>query len=182
MTTPMAQIFIHGLDSSNQGTKARFFKEKYPDMIIPNFGGPLQERLEKLEKVLSGRSTINLIGSSFGGLMATIFAMDHPDRVKNLILLAPALPMLEALPESGKKLFPTPPGSTTAQRIPCSPWTPSFPSPRGSFPPCTFMWWKMTTCCTTLSGTFPGTNFSRAANPHFLRAIYCGGGCYIARQ
>ncbi len=108
MTTPMAQIFIHGLDSSNQGTKARFFKEKYPDMIIPNFGGPLQERLEKLEKVLSGRSTINLIGSSFGGLMATIFAMDHPDRVKNLILLAPALPMLEALPEKREKIIPNP--------------------------------------------------------------------------
>jgi len=104
----MVQIFIHGLDSSNQGTKARFFREKYPDMIIPNFEGPLQKRLEKLEEVLSGQSAITLIGSSFGGLMATIFALDHPDRVKNLILLAPALPMLEALPDKREKIVSIP--------------------------------------------------------------------------
>lgn len=104
----MIRIFIHGLDSSNQGTKARFFREKYPDMIIPNFDGPLQKRLEKLEKVLSGQSAITLIGSSFGGLLATIFAMDHPDRVNNLILLAPALPMLEALPDKREKIVSIP--------------------------------------------------------------------------
>ncbi|MBW2093785.1 MAG: alpha/beta fold hydrolase [Deltaproteobacteria bacterium] len=104
----MTRIFLHGLESSNQGTKARFFREKYPDMIIPNFEGPLQKRLEKLEKVLSGQSAITLIGSSFGGLMATIFAMDHPAPVKKLILLAPALPMLEALPEKREKTVSIP--------------------------------------------------------------------------
>lgn len=99
----MARIFIHGLESSNQGTKARFFREKYPDMIIPDFEGPLQKRLQKLEKVLSGQSAITLIGSSFGGLMATIFAIDNPVRVERVILLAPALPMLEAVPDKREK-------------------------------------------------------------------------------
>jgi pimeloyl-ACP methyl ester carboxylesterase len=104
----MTRIFIHGLESSNQGTKARFFREKYPDMIIPDFEGPLQKRLQKLEKVLSGQCAITLIGSSFGGLMATIFAIDHPARVERVILLAPALPMLEALPDKREKSVPVP--------------------------------------------------------------------------
>jgi pimeloyl-ACP methyl ester carboxylesterase len=104
----MTRIFVHGLESSNQGTKARFFRQRYPDMIIPNFEGPLNNRLEKLEKVLSGYSAITLVGSSFGGLMATLFAMDHPSRVARLILLAPALPMLEALPDKRDKVVSIP--------------------------------------------------------------------------
>jgi pimeloyl-ACP methyl ester carboxylesterase len=32
-----------------------------------------------------------LVGSSLGGLMAALFAMNHPDRVRKLVLLAPAL-------------------------------------------------------------------------------------------
>ncbi|NNG06539.1 MAG: hypothetical protein HKM90_02305, partial [Desulfobacteraceae bacterium] len=47
------KIFIHGLESSNQGTKGVFFKKKFPDMIIPNFPGSLQERMEKLNEILS---------------------------------------------------------------------------------------------------------------------------------
>ena len=100
----MTRIFIHGLDSSNQGTKARFFREKYPDMIIPNFDGSLQERMKKLEQVLEGEENIRLVGSSFGGLMATIFAMDHTSRVAALVLLAPALNMLQFVP--GREMRP----------------------------------------------------------------------------
>lgn len=88
------KIFIHGLESSNQGTKAVFFRERYPDMIIPNFPGDLQERMKKLEKTLSGKSDITLVGSSFGGLMASIFAMENTARVSRLILLAPAINLI----------------------------------------------------------------------------------------
>ena len=88
------RIFLHGLESSNQGTKSVFFKEKYPDMIIPNFTGSLRERMGKLEKILSNTSGIRLVGSSFGGLMATIFTMENEPRVERLILLAPALNLL----------------------------------------------------------------------------------------
>ena len=45
------RIFIHGLESSNKGTKAVFFREKYPDMIIPTFTGNLPERMEKLPSI-----------------------------------------------------------------------------------------------------------------------------------
>jgi pimeloyl-ACP methyl ester carboxylesterase len=87
------RIFIHGLESSNQGTKAVFFRDKYPDMILPDFEGPLTERMEKLNRILSGKSEIRIVGSSFGGLMAALFAMENPSQVRRMILLAPATNM-----------------------------------------------------------------------------------------
>lgn len=84
-------VFLHGLDSSSQGTKARFFRRHFPAMIIPDFAGPLAERLATLAELLAGKADLTLIGSSFGGLMATIFALEHPARVRQVVLLAPAL-------------------------------------------------------------------------------------------
>jgi pimeloyl-ACP methyl ester carboxylesterase len=92
----MIRIFIHGLESDNQGTKSIFFRGHYPDMIIPHFIGDLSERMEKLNEVLSGSSDIRLVGSSFGGLMASIFAMENEPRVDKLILLAPAINLIES--------------------------------------------------------------------------------------
>jgi len=89
------RIFIHGLESSNKGTKAVFFREKYPHMILPTFTGDLQERMKRLESILSGKSDIRLVGSSFGGLMAALFALRHPTLVKKMILLAPAVNLME---------------------------------------------------------------------------------------
>ena len=90
------RIFIHGLESGNQGTKSVYFRERYPDMMIPNFTGDLDVRMEKLGAVLSGKSDIRMVGSSFGGLMATLFSLGAPDRVHGLVLLAPALNLLES--------------------------------------------------------------------------------------
>ncbi len=89
------RIFIHGLESSNQGTKSLFFREKYPDMVIPSFTGPLNERMKHLNSLLLGRTGIILVGSSFGGLMAAIFAMENEERVDRMILLAPAINLVE---------------------------------------------------------------------------------------
>jgi pimeloyl-ACP methyl ester carboxylesterase len=89
------RIFIHGLESSNKGTKAVFFRERYPDMIIPTFTGNLQERMKRLESILSGKSGIRLVGSSFGGLMACLFAVMHQPIVEKMILLAPAINLME---------------------------------------------------------------------------------------
>lgn len=96
------RIFIHGLDSSNQGTKSVFFREKYPDMIIPYFTGELQERMEKLKEILSGKSDIMLVGSSFGGLMTSLFAMENESKVKKMILLAPAINLIRFVNQDGK--------------------------------------------------------------------------------
>ena len=98
------KIFIHGLESSNQGTKGVFFKERFPDMIIPNFPGTLQERMEKLNEILSGKSGIRMVGSSFGGLMAAVFAAEHETQIDKLILLAPALHLMEFSHDHQKKI------------------------------------------------------------------------------
>ncbi|MEN8256411.1 MAG: alpha/beta hydrolase [Thermodesulfobacteriota bacterium] len=84
-------LFLHGLDSSSQGTKGRYFNTHFPDVLSPDFNGDLEQRLIQLEKVCCDFEKVILIGSSFGGLMATCFAILHPSRVVKLILLAPAL-------------------------------------------------------------------------------------------
>ena len=90
----VTRIFLHGLESSNQGTKSNFFRRLYPDMLLPNFTGSLEERMKKLDGILSGKSGIRLVGSSFGGLMASIYAAENEPDVDCLVLLAPALNLL----------------------------------------------------------------------------------------
>ena len=87
----MVRVFIHGLESSGSGTKGVYFRKHYPDMIVEDYSGSFRERMSKLEEVLRGRKNLILTGSSFGGLMAAIFACLHQARVLKLILLAPAL-------------------------------------------------------------------------------------------
>jgi len=92
------RIFIHGLLGHSQGTKATFLRARYPDMIIEDFRGGLEERMDKLNSVLAGKESIVMIGSSLGGLMAAMFALDNQERIKKLILLAPALATEEFMP------------------------------------------------------------------------------------
>ena len=98
------RIFIHGLESSNKGTKSVFFRKRYPDMILPTFEGPLPARMEKLNRLLSGKSDIRMVGSSFGGLMATLFAMEDSAKVTRMILLAPAINMIGATPQKERSV------------------------------------------------------------------------------
>lgn len=100
----MTRVFIHGLESSSQGTKGVFFRERYPDMIIEDFGGPLEERMEKLNRLLAGRDDLILVGSSFGGLMAAIYACEHERQVRKVVLLAPALHLPDFLRFTGKRV------------------------------------------------------------------------------
>lgn len=85
------KIFLHGLESSSKGFKGRYFAELFPEMLLPDFNGSLESRLEQLEDICREGDDFTLVGSSFGGLMATCYAMSHQDRLKKLILLAPAL-------------------------------------------------------------------------------------------
>jgi pimeloyl-ACP methyl ester carboxylesterase len=98
------RMFIHGLESNNQGTKAVYFRKNFPDMLTPNFPGSLDGRMADLRALLSGESDIILVGSSFGGLMASIFVMENEPRVKRLVLLAPAVNLMEFSPYRDRKI------------------------------------------------------------------------------
>ena len=84
-------IFIHGLESSSQGTKAKLLRKKFPGMLTPDFPGDLNERMQIMDSILREKTDWTIIGSSFGGLMGALFTCSNPDKVRKLILLAPAL-------------------------------------------------------------------------------------------
>ncbi|MFW9940918.1 MAG: alpha/beta fold hydrolase [Candidatus Thorarchaeota archaeon] len=93
-------IFIHGLESSGRGFKGRFFKTIFPDILTPDFKefepnikmySLLEARMGELNSILNNKKNWILIGSSFGGLMGTIYTLKNPDNVIRLILLAPFL-------------------------------------------------------------------------------------------
>ncbi|MBP1711381.1 MAG: esterase-like protein [Deltaproteobacteria bacterium] len=100
-------VFIHGLESTSQGTKGQYFRKLFPEMMIEDYTGDFQTRMRKLNGLLGGLDNLILVGSSFGGLMAARFALDNEPRVKKLILLAPAL-ILEGFENAVKKKLQIP--------------------------------------------------------------------------
>ena len=84
-------IYLHGLESTSQSGKARQFAQLFPGMITPDFTGSFEERMEQLKPILGRKKNWTIIGSSFGGLMGTVFTCEHPTQVRKLVLLAPAL-------------------------------------------------------------------------------------------
>jgi pimeloyl-ACP methyl ester carboxylesterase len=85
-------LFIHGSSGDKSQTyKARILRGIFPGMLTPDFDGDLPERMEQLEAILGTQTGWTLVGSSLGGLMAALFAMQHPGQVRKLVLLAPAL-------------------------------------------------------------------------------------------
>ena len=99
-TTPPSPtaLFLHGLDSSVQGTKAQWFRAHFPAVQMRNYDGDLGQRLLQLEQQTAGLDHLILVGSSFGGLMAACFATRFPERCQRLVLLAPALNFSEYRP------------------------------------------------------------------------------------
>jgi len=93
-------IFIHGLESSGTGFKGSYLKGLFPNILSPNFkmfkknislDSLLKERMGQLSKILINENSWIIIGSSFGGLMATLYALLYPKKIERLILLAPVL-------------------------------------------------------------------------------------------
>jgi len=93
-------IYLHGLESNSQTHKAALVRKIYPDLIVPDFTGSLDERMWQLYPILGNASNWTLIGSSYGGLMAALFSTRFPAQVRKQILLAPAL----ILPEFAENL------------------------------------------------------------------------------
>jgi pimeloyl-ACP methyl ester carboxylesterase len=84
-------IYIHGSQSDSNSGKARQFREWFPGMVTADFKGSFDERMSQLYSILSNKTDWTLIGSSYGGLMGTVFTLDHENQVRKLVLLAPAL-------------------------------------------------------------------------------------------
>lgn len=102
-------IYLHGSDSNSNSGKARLFREWFPSMLTPDFTGTFAERMHQLHLILGDQPDWTLIGSSYGGLMGTIFTLDNTTQVRKLILLAPALTLdpLASLPDPGPVSVPT---------------------------------------------------------------------------
>jgi len=81
--------FLHGLDSSPRGTKARLLREYDPDIWIPALPPDISQRLRIAEEGISAPMLV--VGSSLGGLTAILFGMRHPERVQAMVLMAPAV-------------------------------------------------------------------------------------------
>jgi predicted esterase len=60
--------------------------------------------MDKLNRVLRDKISLIIVGSSFGGLMAAVFACNNQRRIKRLILLAPALTFEEFKPYLAQKI------------------------------------------------------------------------------
>jgi pimeloyl-ACP methyl ester carboxylesterase len=88
---PHRLIFIHGLESTGRGFKATLLRSIFPEMLTPDFTGFLEERMEQLFPILGDQDNWTIVGSSYGGLMAALFACQRPAQVRKLVLLAPAL-------------------------------------------------------------------------------------------
>ncbi|MFX1313692.1 MAG: alpha/beta fold hydrolase [Promethearchaeota archaeon] len=93
-------IFIHGLESTGKGFKSQLLKKIFPHCLTPDFESYnphisinllLEKRMNQLNNILEKKNSWIIIGSSFGGLMGTIYACLNPLKVKKLILLAPFL-------------------------------------------------------------------------------------------
>ncbi|MBW2599976.1 MAG: alpha/beta fold hydrolase [Deltaproteobacteria bacterium] len=73
-------------------------------MIIEDYPGSLGDRMTRLRGILSDKRDIVLIGSSYGGLMAAMYACDNEHQIKRLILLAPAINLEEFKPYLNRKI------------------------------------------------------------------------------
>ncbi len=95
---PKRIIFIHGSESSGQTYKAGILRAVFPEMLSPDFTDDLAERLAQLRAITGETEGWTLVGSSLGGLTAAIFAIQSPNQVRKLVLLAPALALAEFAP------------------------------------------------------------------------------------
>jgi pimeloyl-ACP methyl ester carboxylesterase len=100
MIDPKRLIYLHGQQSSSQSPKAVLLRQLYPGAVTPDFTGSLEKRMSQLYPILGGQRDWIIVGSSLGGLMGALFTCQHPEQVKKLILLAPAL----SLPQFARHL------------------------------------------------------------------------------
>ena len=91
-------IYLHGFASSPASHKAQFFRARLAEagvaLAIPELAPDfthmtMSSMLAIVEAGLAGDDVV-LLGSSLGGYLATLVAARHPERVRGLVLFAPA--------------------------------------------------------------------------------------------
>jgi pimeloyl-ACP methyl ester carboxylesterase len=93
MLAAMQVAFLHGLETGPHGTKYQALRRVIPDVVAPDCTGvfDIDERLRIIEAAVDDARPLVLVGSSFGGLAAVLFASRRPERVSGCVLCAPAL-------------------------------------------------------------------------------------------
>ena len=83
-------VWAHGLWGSPNGSKVTAIRESGIEVISPDFNEmELADRVELLEKTIEIGDVV-LAGSSWGGLACALTAQKKPEKLKGLLLLAPA--------------------------------------------------------------------------------------------
>ena len=98
-------VWAHGLWGSPNGSKVTAVRESGIEVISPDFNEmELVDRIELLEKTIQIGDVV-LAGSSWGGLACALTAQKKPDKLKGLLLLAPALHYPESPNDEPEKLI-----------------------------------------------------------------------------
>lgn len=95
-------IYLHGFASSSHSGKANYLGERLrargvefraPDLNLPDFSTLTVTRMLDQTQALfeAAAGPVTLVGSSLGAFVAVIAAAKWPERVGNLVLMAPAL-------------------------------------------------------------------------------------------
>ncbi len=110
----MTPLYLHGFASTPSSSKAAFlanrFREKGIELRSPDFNEPdfasltITRMIEQVGQGIEGAGSapVVLIGSSLGAFVAIQAALQWPDRVDRLVLMAPAVDLRpERLGEMG---------------------------------------------------------------------------------
>ena len=100
-------LYLHGFGSSARSSKATFFASRLSaagvELVTPDFNEPdfstltVSRMVDQVTSEMDARpgEPVTLIGSSLGGFVAVQAALQRPDRVTRLILMAPALDLTD---------------------------------------------------------------------------------------
>ena len=98
-------VWAHGLWGSPNGSKVTAIRESGIEVISPDFNEmELIDRVELLKETIEIGNVV-LSGSSWGGLACALTAMQIPEKLKGLLLLAPALHYPESPNDEPEKLI-----------------------------------------------------------------------------
>jgi uncharacterized protein len=96
----MRYLWLHGFASGPTSSKGRFvqqrLRERGIELAIPDLNEPaffdltVTRMLRSIDPLTDGADAVVLFGSSLGGFTAATWAALRPDRMRALVLLAPA--------------------------------------------------------------------------------------------